>query len=225
VTPYIDGVINIPRTKFMIDLYTWKTPNGRKISVMLEETGLPYTVKPVDISAGEQHTQAFLSLSPNGRIPAIVDHDAPTGPLSIFESGAILTYLAEKTGKFLAPSGPARYDTLAWLSWQLAGLAPMFGQLVYFSRQKERNEGAITRYAAESGRLLRVLNTRLAQTPYLAGQEYSIADIATYPWVSAILNMMKEALPEDVREMEATAAWLQKIAARPAVQRGMVVPG
>jgi GSH-dependent disulfide-bond oxidoreductase len=225
VTPYTDGVINIPRTKFMIDLYTWKTPNGRKISVMLEETGLPYTVKPVDISAGEQHTQAFLSLSPNGRIPAIVDHDAPTGPLSIFESGAILTYLAEKTGKFLAPSGPARYDTLAWLSWQLAGLAPMFGQLVYFSRQKERNEGAIARYAAESGRLLRVLNTRLAQTPYLAGQEYSIADIATYPWVSVFLNMMKEALPEDVREMEATAAWLQKIAARPAVQRGMVVPG
>jgi GST-like protein len=208
----------------MIDLYTWKTPNGRKISVMLEETGLPYTVKPVDISAGEQLTQAFLSLSPNGRIPAIVDHDAPTGPLSIFESGAILTYLAEKTGKFLAPSGPARYDTLAWLSWQLAGLAPMFGQLVYFSRQKERNESAIARYAAESGRLLRVLDTRLAQTPYLAGQEYSIADIATYPWVSVFLSMMKEALPEDVREMEATAAWLQKIAERPAVQRGMVVP-
>jgi GST-like protein len=208
----------------MIDFYTWKTPNGRKISIMLEETGLPYTLKPIDISAGEQHTPEFTAISPNGRIPAIVDHDAPGGPLAIFESAAILIYLADKSGKFLAPSGPARYDALAWLSWQVGGLGPMFGQLGFFSRQKERNEGAIARYAAESGRLLHVLESRLVKTPYLAGAEYSIADMATYPWVAAFMSMMAEALPEDARALPATAAWLKTIAARPATTRGMALP-
>jgi GST-like protein len=205
----------------MIDLYSWKTPNGRKISIMLEETGLAYTVKPVDISAGEQQKPDFLALSPNGRIPAIFDHD---GAISIFESGAILTYLADKSGQFLAPTGAERYSALAWMSWQLAGLGPMLGQLGYFSRQKERNEPAIARYAAESARLLRVLETRLAVTPYLAGEAYSIADIATYPWVVGGLSMMKESLPQDVLALPATAKWLAAIGARPAVVKGMAIP-
>lgn len=208
----------------MIDLYTWKTPNGRKISIFLEEAGLPYTLKAVDISAGEQQKPEFLAVSPNGKIPAIVDHDAPGGPLSIFESAAILIYLADKTGKFLAPSGAARYDALAWLSWQVAGLGPMLGQLGYFSRQKERNEGAIARYATESGRLLHVMEDQLAKTPYLGGAEYTIADIATYPWVSVFLSMMGQALPEDARALPATSAWIAKLATRPAVVKGMAIP-
>jgi GSH-dependent disulfide-bond oxidoreductase len=208
----------------MIDLHTWKTPNGHKISIMLEETGQPYTLKPVDISTGAQKEPSFLAISPNGKIPAIVDHDTPTGPLSIFESGAILTYLADKSGKFLSPPGPARYDALASMSWQIGGLGPMFGQLSFFSRQKERNEPAVARYAAESGRLLHVLENRLTKTPYLAGPDYSIADIATYPWVWAFLTNRKETLPEDSRALPATAKWLQTLAARPAVQRGMVLP-
>jgi GST-like protein len=205
----------------MIDLYTWKTPNGRKISIMLEETGLPYSLKPVDIGAGEQQKPEFLVLSPNGRIPAIFDHETSLG---LFESGAILTYLAEKSGKFLAASGPERYQALAWMSWQIGGLGPMLGQLGYFSRQKERNEPAIARYATESARLLRVLETRLAAFPYLAGAAYSIADMATYPWVVGGLSMMKEALPPDVLTLPATANWLAAIAARPKVQKGMALP-
>ena len=205
----------------MIDLYTWKTPNGRKISIMLEETGQPYTLKPVDIGAGDQQKPEFLAISPNGRIPAIVDHE---GPLSIFESGAILTYLADKSGKFLAASGPERYDALAWMSWQIGGLGPMLGQLGYFNRQKERNEPAIARYSAEAGRLLRVLETRLTAAPYLAGAAYSIADIATYPWVVGGLSLMKDALPPDVVALPATAKWLAAIGARPAVQKGMAIP-
>jgi len=207
----------------MIDLYTWKTPNGRKISVMLEETGLPYTLKPVDISAGEQKAPAFVAISPNGKIPAIVDHEG-SAPLSIFESGAILTYLADKSGKFLAASGAARYDALAWMSWQIGGLGPMMGQLGFFSRQAEKNEPAIARYAAETGRLLHVLEDRLAAVPYLAGAEYSIADIATYPWVSAFLTMMRSALPADLGDLPAITVWLETIGARPAVQRGMAIP-
>lgn len=208
----------------MIDLYTWKTPNGRKISIMLEETGLPYALKPVDLGAGAQHEPEFLTVSPNGKIPAIVDHDAAGTPLGIFESGAILIYLAEKSGKFLAAGGADRYQALAWLSWQLAGLGPMMGQLGYFSRQKERNEAAIARYAAETERLLRVLENRLSAVPYLAGEHYSIADIASYPWVSAGISMMKGALPGDVLALPATARWLAAIAKRPAVERGMTVP-
>jgi len=209
----------------MIDLYTWKTPNGRKISIMLEETRLPYTVKAVDISAGAQHEPEFLAISPNAKIPAIVDNGAAGGPLAIFESGAILTYLADKSGQFLASDGAARYDALAWMSWQLSGLGPMMGQLGFFSRQKDRNEGAIARYSAEVGRLLHVLEARLVESPYLGGQGYSIADMATYPWVSAGLTLMAAALPEDARALPATAKWLETVGARPAVQLGMAVPG
>jgi len=208
----------------MIDFYSWKTPNGRKISIMLEETGLPYTLKPVDLTAGAQKDPGFLALSPNGKIPAILDHDAQGGPLALFESGAILTYLADKSGRFLAPSGAARYQAMSWTYWQVGGLGPMLGQLGYFSRQKDRNEPAITRFAEEAARLLRVLNDRLAQAPYLAGEEYSIADMAIYPWVSAFLSMMAHALPEDVGKLPATARWLAAVGSRPAVKKGMAVP-
>ena len=195
----------------MIDLYTWKTPNGRKPAIMLEEIGLPYTLKPIDIGAGEQQGAEFLKISPNGKIPGIIDHEAAGGPLALFESGAILIYLA------------ARYHALAWLSWQLGGLGPMLGQLGFFFRQKERNEPAFSRYAAEAGRLLHVLETRLGQSAYLAGDAYSIADIACYPWVAAAGTMLNEALPEDARGLPAIKTWLEAIGARPAVQRGMAI--
>ena len=208
----------------MIDLYTWKTPNGRKISVMLEEAGLPYALKPIDIGKGEQKASEFLAVSPNGRIPGIVDHDADGGPLALFESGAILTYLADRSGLLLAPSGPARYLAMSWTYWQVGGLGPMLGQLGYFSRQTEPNYAAIERYSAECGRLLHVLEDRLSQAPFLAGDAYSIADIASYPWTAAAHSMLKQALPEDARALPATAAWLEQIGARPAVQRGMAIP-
>ena len=131
----------------MIDLYTWKTPNGRKPAIMLEEIGLPYTLKPIDIGAGEQQGAEFLKISPNGKIPGIIDHEAAGGPLALFESGAILIYLADKSGELLARTGAARYHALAWLSWQLGGLGPMLGQLGFFFRQKERNEPAFSRAA------------------------------------------------------------------------------
>ena len=207
----------------MIDLYTWKTPNGRKPAIMLEEIGLPYTLQPIDIGAGAQQGAEFLKISPNGKIPGIVDHDAAGGPLALFESGAILIYLADRSGQLLAPEGAARYHALAWLSWQLGGLGPMLGQLGFFFRQKERSEPAFTRYATEAGRLLHVLETRLGQSPYLAGEAYSIADIACYPWVAAAGTMLNDALPEDARGLPATGKWLEAIGARPAVQRGMAI--
>ena len=209
----------------MIDLYTWKTPNGRKISVMLEETGLPYAVKPVDIGAGQQRLPGFTAVSPNGKIPGIVDNAAEGGALALFESGAILTYLADKSGQFLATTGSARYQAMSWTYWQVGGLGPMMGQLGFFSRQEERNEAAIARFSAETGRLLHVLEKRLAEALYLGGNDYSIADIAAYPWVSAVMSNMKQALPEDARDLPYTGKWLEKIGARPAVQRGMAIPG
>ena len=207
----------------MIDLYTWKTPNGRKPAIMLEEIGLPYTLKPIDIGAGEQQGAEFLKISPNGKIPGIIDHEAAGGPLALFESGAILIYLADKSGELLARTGAARYHALAWLSWQLGGLGPMLGQLGFFFRQKERNEPAFSRYAAEAGRLLHVLETRLGQSAYLAGDAYSIADIACYPWVAAAGTMLYEALPGDARGLPATKTWLEAIGSRPAVQRGKAI--
>ncbi len=208
----------------MIDLYTWKTPNGRKVSIMLEETGLPYDLKPIDLGKNEQTAPAFLAVSPNGKIPGIVDHDAPGGPLALFESGAILTYLADKSGTLLAPSGAARYLAMSWTYWQVAGLGPMLGQLVFFSRQAEPNVQTVERFAAEVGRLLHVLEDRLSQAAFLAGDEYSIADIAAYPATAAAHSMLRQAIPEDARDLPATTRWLDRIGARPAVQRGMAVP-
>jgi GSH-dependent disulfide-bond oxidoreductase len=207
----------------MITLYTWTTPNGRKPAIMLEELGWEYEAKPINIGKDEQFAPEFLKISPNNKIPAIVDHDAEGGPLSIFESGAILTYLAEKSGQFLAPSGHARFKALEWLHWQIGGLGPMLGQLGYFAnRAPEKLPHAIGRFSEESGRLFGVMNKRLEEVEYLGG-DYSIADIACYPWMIAATTMLKEPLADALEKAAAVHAWMDRVGARPAVQRGMKV--
>lgn len=200
----------------MIDLYLWATPNGYKIAIALEELGLPYRLKPVNIGKGEQFEPAFLRISPNNRIPAIVD-DAPadgSGPLSIFESGAILTYLAEKTGRLLPADVRGRFEVMQWLFWQVGGLGPMAGQNHHFVQYApEKVPYAIERYVKETARLYRVMNTRLADRPYLAG-DYSIADIASYPWV-----VPHEKQRQNLDDFPNLKRWFATIAARPAVER------
>jgi GST-like protein len=209
----------------MITLYTWTTPNGRKVSVALEEMGLDYEVKPINIGANEQFQPAFLAVAPNNKIPAIVDQDAPGGPVSVFESGAILVYLAEKSGKFLPASGAARASVLEWLFWQVGGIGPMFGQLNYFAmRAPERLPLAVDRFRDEALRLMGVMEKRLAAAPYLGGDGYSIADIATYPWVSAALGLVRGVAGEALPALPSVDRWIAELAARPAVQRGMAVP-
>jgi GSH-dependent disulfide-bond oxidoreductase len=204
----------------VIDLYTWGTPNGRKVSVMLEETALPYRVHPVDISKGEQFRPEFVALNPNSRIPAIVDDEGPGGPISLFESGAILIYLAEKTGQFMSRDPRRRLETLVWLMFQMGGVGPMFGQAHHFLRAApEPVPYGIERYTKETRRLYGVMDKRLGEVAYLAG-EYSIADVATYPWV-ARHEWHKVALAE----FPNVARWYDAIGARPAVARGMRVPG
>ncbi|UFP95773.1 glutathione S-transferase family protein [Gloeobacter morelensis] len=201
----------------MIDLYTFATPNGHKVSIVLEEVGLPYTVHVVDISSGDQHREEYLAINPNGKIPAIVDHD--TG-LTIFESGAILIYLAEKTGKLLPSEPAARYTALQWLMWQMGGVGPMFGQLNHFKRfADEHVPYAIDRYFRESIRLYRVLNRQLSRNLYVAGREYTIADVAVFPWVQ--IHAFQGINLEDFPAVE---VWFERLKARPAVQRGMQVP-
>lgn len=209
----------------MITLYTWSTPNGRKIPIMLEECGLPYTVVPVNIGKDEQFAPDFLKVSPNNKIPAIVDDEADGGPLSVFESGAILTYLAEKTGRFLAPSGATRYKALEWLHWQIGGLGPMLGQLGFFAvRSDEKAPLAIKRFTDEADRLLRVMDRRLGEEPYLAGADYSVADIACYAWTLAATSFLKEPLVDTLDGLTNVHAWLARVGERPAVKRGMEVP-
>jgi len=209
----------------MIDLYTWTTPNGRKASIMLEEVGLPYRVHPVNIGKDEQFDPRFLAISPNNKIPAIVDHDASGGPQTVFESGAILVYLAEKTGKLLAPSGPERWAALEWSFWQVGGLGPMSGQYKYFAlRAEEKLPAAINRFGEEVTRLLGVMDRRLNDHPWLAGEHFSIADIASYAWTKAILAAFAEAEPDREPGVPAVEAWVQAVGDRPAVQRGMAVP-
>jgi GST-like protein len=205
----------------VIDLYTWTTPNGRKASVMLEEVALPYRVHKVDISKGDQHRPEFLAVNPNGRIPAIVDQEGPGGrPLRVFESGAILIYLAEKTGLLLASEPRQRAETLAWLMFQMGGVGPMFGQAHHFLRAApEPVPYGIERYTKETRRLYGVLDKRLAEESFLGGT-YSIADIATYPWVAR-----HEWHKVDLGEFPNVARWYAAIGARPAVARGMSVPG
>ncbi len=203
----------------MIDLYTWSTPNGRKVSIMLEECVLPYRVHPINIGKGEQFTPEFLALNPNNRIPAIVDPDGPDGrPLPLFESGAILIYLAEKTGKFMPRAPRARLICLQWLMFQMGGVGPMFGQAHHFIRNKEVVPYGIKRYTEETRRLYGVLQKRLSDAEYLA-DEYTIADIATYPWVARF-----EWHKVDLNDFPAVKRWFDKISARPAVQKGMAVP-
>ena len=209
----------------MIDLYTWTTPNGRKASIMLEELGLAYTVKPINIGKDEQFSAEFLQVGPNNKIPAIVDHDAPGGPLAIFESGAILVYLAEKTGQLLAPSGAARYKALEWTFWQMGGLGPMLGQLGFFvMRSKDKPPEAIERFTTEAARLFGVMEKRLAEVPYLAGEDYSIADIACYAWTFAAHGMIRQAAPAAWGDNPSIERWLKAVGERPAVQRGMAIP-
>jgi len=203
----------------VIDLYTWSTPNGQKASIMLEETGLAYEVHPVNIGEDEQFEAEFVAVSPNSKIPAIVDDG-----LSIFESGAILIHLAEKTGQFLAADGPARAKALEWLMFQMAGLGPMLGQTNHFlNTAPEKIPYAIERFLAESARLLKVLDDRLAEVEYLAG-DYSIADIACYPWTAVGLPPLKGAKPDVLGDAEHITRWLAEIASREAVIKGMAVP-
>jgi GSH-dependent disulfide-bond oxidoreductase len=209
----------------MITLYTWTTPNGRKASIMLEEIGLPYEVKPVNIGRDEQFDPAFLKISPNNKIPAIVDHDAAGGPLAIFESAAVLTYLAESSGQLLAASGAARWKALEWLAWQVGGLGPMLGQLNFFAkRSPEMAPLAIQRFTEESKRLLAVMAGRLDEVPYLAGDAYSIADIACYAWTKVAIEGLADVLDDPASRHPALARWLAQVGARPAVQRGMAIP-
>jgi GST-like protein len=205
-----------------IDLYTWATPNGRKVSIMLEELALPYAVHAVNIGKGEQHQPAFLAISPNNRIPAIVDADGPGGkPLSLFESGAILIYLAEKTASALLPaSGAARAITFQWLMWQMGGVGPMIGQAHHFLFEpKEVVPYGQKRYKDETLRLYGVLDRRLAQAPYMAGEFYSIADIATYPWIARHPRHQVE-----LGDFPNVKRWYDTLGQRPAVSKGMAVP-
>lgn len=209
----------------MITLYTWTTPNGRKVSIMLEEIGYAYEAVSVNIGKDEQFAPDFLAIAPNNKIPAIVDHDAPGGPLAIFESGAILTYLAETSGQLLPASGPARWRTLQWLHWQIGGLGPMLGQLGFFARRSEEKAPlAIARFTDEADRLLGVMERRLGESRYLGGDDYSIADIACYGWTVAATTMLAEPLGPTMARIPAIRRWLDEVGARPAVQRGMAVP-
>jgi GSH-dependent disulfide-bond oxidoreductase len=201
----------------VIDLYYWPTPNGHKVTLFLEETGLPYTIHPVNIGQGDQFTPEFLAISPNNKMPAIVDHKPADGglPVSLFESGAILLYLAEKTGKFLSDDLRTRNVTLEWLFWQMGGLGPMLGQNHHFNRYApEKIPYAIERYVNETHRLYRVLDKRLQGRSFIAGDDYSIADMAAYPWI-----VPHEAQQMDLADFPDLKRWFEAIAAREATKR------
>ncbi|MGF7153584.1 glutathione binding-like protein [Novosphingobium gossypii] len=201
----------------MIDLYYWTTPNGHKITIFLEEAGLPYRITPVDLDRGEQFLPYFLSIAPNNRIPAIVDDDPADGeqPLAVFESGAILHYLAEKTGQFLPPDLRGRTEAIQWMFWQVGGLGPMAGQNHHFRHAApEPIPYAIERYSAETSRLYGVLNKRLADREYLAGTDYSIADIASYPWI-----VPWQRHGQSLDRFPHLQRWFDAIGQRPAVAR------
>jgi GSH-dependent disulfide-bond oxidoreductase len=204
----------------MIELYTWATPNGRKVSVMLEEVALPYETIKVDITKGDQFKPDYLTVNPNGKIPAIVDREGPTGGrLAVWESGAILIYLAEKTGKLLSDDPVLRLTTIEWLMFQMSGVGPMLGQAHHFRRfAPERIPYAIERYEKEAARLYGVLDRRLGESEYLAGA-YSIADIATFPWIAR--HEWQGVALDDFPNVK---RWFATISSRPAVQRGMQVP-
>ena len=201
----------------MIDLYTWTTPNGRKVTIMLEEVGLEYDHHPIHIGQGDQHKPEFLEICPNNKIPAIVDRD---NGVKMFESGAILMYLAEKTGKLMPTEDKARWATIEWLMWQMGGVGPMMGQVHHFTKY---NPGlapyAEERYLTEGKRLYRVMNGRLADNEYLNGEGYSIADIATWPWIAR-----HDWQTVDLNEYPNVARWYTEIADRPAVQKGWNIP-
>ncbi len=209
----------------MITLYTWGTPNGRKATIMLEELGVDYRIHPVNIGKDEQFDPAYLKISPNNKIPAIVDEDADGGPLPLFESGAILIYLADKYGRFLPTSGANRYSSLQWLMWQMGGLGPMFGQLGWFTLSApEPTPLAQDRYRKEADRLLGVLDKRLSESAHVGYDDYSIADIAIYPWIAQYRVRVKDEIEPLLQKRPFVLAWLDSIGQRPAVQKGMLLP-
>jgi GST-like protein len=207
----------------MIDLYYWPTPNGKKVSIFLEESGTLYNLIPLDIGRGDQFSAAYLKINPNHRMPAIVDH-APAGggaPISVFESGAILLYLAEKVQKFWPQEPHRKYEVVEWVIWQAANQGPKSGERGHFSRlgdTKGDQSYAVRRFTDEVNRLFGVLNNRLYDRPYLAGDEYSIADMACYPWAS-----LWQAQGQDIEEFKYVKRWLEALASRPALQRGMAM--
>jgi GSH-dependent disulfide-bond oxidoreductase len=204
----------------MIDLYTWPTPNGHKIHIMLEECGLPYRVHAIDIGAGDQFKPDFLKISPNNKMPAMVDPDGPDGkPMPMFESGAMLLYLASKTGKFLPKDTRGKFETLQWLMFQMGGVGPMLGQTHHFRiYAPEKIEYAVNRYTNEAKRLYGVMDKRLAQSKFIAGKQYTIADIAIYPWLRSWQNQ-----GIDWADFPHLKAWFDLIGERPAVKRGVAV--
>lgn len=204
----------------MIEVYSWPTPNGHKVHIMLEECGLAYRVHPVDIGAGDQFAPDFLAISPNNKIPAITDADGPDGaPISLFESGAILLYLAGKTGKLLPGDVRGKYEVLQWLMFQMGGVGPMLGQAHHFRiYAPEKIDYAIDRYTNEARRLYSVINKRLAHSTYLGGHDYSIADVAVFPWLRSWKNQGVE-----MGDYPHLRGWFDEIAKRPAVQRGVEV--
>jgi len=204
----------------MIELYTWPTPNGHKIHIMLEETGLPYNIHPIDIGAGDQFDPEFLKISPNNKMPAMVDPEGPDGkPISLFESGAMLIYLGEKTGQFFPSEPRARFTMLQWLMWQMGGLGPMLGQAHHFRQYApEPIPYAVERYTNEAKRLYGVADRRLGETRFLAGDDYTIADIASFPWTRSY-----ERQGVDLAAFPNVKRWFEEIAARPAVERGVEV--
>jgi GST-like protein len=211
-----------------LQLYSLPTPNGVKVSIMLEEIGLPYEPHTVNIGANESWTPEFLSLNPNGKIPAIVDPDGPGGrPLGLFESGAILVYLAEKTGKLLPADAARRYETLQWVMFQMGGIGPMFGQLGYFHKFAGReieDRRPLERYRAESQRLLGVIETRLAGRTWIMGDDYTIADISMLGWVRNLVGFYGAGDLVEWTSFKLVPAWLERGLARPAVQRGLEIP-
>jgi GST-like protein len=204
----------------MIEVYSWPTPNGHKVHIMLEECGLAYRVHPVDIGAGDQFAPDFLAISPNNKIPAITDTDGPDGaPISLFESGAILLYLAGKTGKLLPGDVRGKYEVLQWLMFQMGGVGPMLGQAHHFRiYAPEKIDYAIDRYTNEARRLYSVINKRLAHSTYLGGHDYSITDVAVFPWLRSWKNQGVE-----MGDYPHLRGWFDEIAKRPAVQRGVEV--
>lgn len=212
----------------ILQLYSRPTPNGVKVSIMLEEIGLPYEAHSIDIGANESWLPEYLSLNPNGKIPAIIDPNGPDGrPLALFESGAILLYLAEKTGKFLPTDAAARYETIQWVFFQMAAIGPMFGQLGFFHKfagREYEDKRPHERYRAESQRLLGVLETRLTGRDWIMGDDYTIADIATLGWVRNLIGFYGAREIVNYDQLKNVPAWLERALARPAVQRGLVIP-
>nr|CAD6409762.1 glutathione S-transferase [Rhizobium sp. Q54] len=212
----------------ILQLYSAPTPNGVKVSIMLEETGLPYEPHFINIGQDETWGAEYLSLNPNGKIPAILDPDGPDGrPLALFESGAILIYLAEKTGKFLPADSGRRYETIQWVMWQMGGMGPMFGQLGFFHKfagKDYEDKRPRDRYARESARLIRVLETRLDGREWIMGDDYTIADIAMLGWIRNLTGFYGAGELVNYAELQNVPAWLERGLARPAVDRGLNIP-